>query len=698
MNEREREVWEEACKRFEVAQGWESSSRARMLLDIKFANADADNGWQWPAEISQLRQQGGRPNLTINKVRQHCLQILNDARQNKPAIKVLATGGDASSESAQVFEDVIRRIEYNSNAEDCYLNAMKFQVWGGIGYFRIRTDYVDDDSFDQEILIEPINDPMMVMMDPNMRQKDGSDADYAFVYSDIPKDRFAIEYPQYKDKVGISSSYTTVPGWLSGDTVRIAEYYRVKKKKFKLIAYQVPNPMTGEMETKVERADNIPGPIRGPLMRDPTTRTRKVIERIVEWYKIAGDQIIDSTTIPSQYIPICRVIGEETIIDGQLDRKGHVRAMKDPQRMYNYHASAGVESIAVQNLTPYVGPIKAFEGFENIWKNSNIQRPVFLPYNHIDEESKEIPAPQRQEPPTLAAAFPEMLRIATDQLESVSGQREAMFGQSANDQSGKAINALQARGDNSTYHYIDNLAGAIRFCGKVLIDMIPKVYDTPRIIKIRAEDGTESAIKIDPNQEEAVQQTEDEREAEASAIFNPSVGKYDVIASVGPGYQTRRRETFDKLSEILTSPTGQVLVPVTGDLLFKAADFPMADEISERLRRTIPANILGEGPSPEVQAAQAQIEQLQQVINETLQALADKSKEHEIDEQQKQIDVYEAITKRLDVALKNQPDPQELATLTAKIVLQALTKPLPNPMEAEHSEPDIGMPDPTVIQ
>lgn len=686
MNQKEQKVYDEAVRRFHICEGWESTARSRALDDIKFANADSENGWQWPTAVSSLRAAGNRPNLTINKVRQHCLQILNDARQNKPAIKVLATGGEASSESAKVFEDVIRRIEYNSNAENAYLNAMKFQVQGGIGYWRVRNDYVDNESFDQEIFIEPIIDPLMVMMDPNIKQLDGSDARFAFIWSDIPRDRFNMEYPELKDQV---SQTTRGPyaGWLSEDTVRICEYYRVKEKKSRIVAYVY------EGQTLVTRYRDIPEAIRDELLRAEGTRVRTVFEREVEWFKIAGDHICESTVIPCSTIPVVRVVGEETIINGQLDRKGHVRAMKDPQRMYNYHASASVESVAMQNVIPYLVAIEAIEGYENVWKTANINRPAFLPYRHKDEAGGELPPPQRQSPPELAAAYPQLMQMAQDQIESVSGQRESNMGQSTNDQSGVALTALQQRGDNSTYHYIDNLACAIRYTGKILIDMIPRVYDTPRIVKIRAEDGTESTVKINPEQPEAVRQVEDEREAEASAIFNPSVGKYDVMASVGPAYQTRRREAFNALVQILASPTGQSLIPVVGDLLFKVADFPMAMEIAERLRRTIPANILGEGPPPELQAMQQQFEQLQGAFGEAMQALADKSKEHEIDEQQKQIDVYKAITDRLDTLLKNQDkaSPEETAGLMAQIIVQSLTKPLPEPMEAEHANPDIGL-------
>lgn len=695
MNEKERKILQEAQTRFELCSAWEGSARARFLEDVKFANADPDNGYQWPTNVLQSRQLDAKPCLTINKVRQHCLQIMNDMLQNPTSVKVLATGEGASEESAEVFQDVIRRIEYNSNAQSAYQTADKFQIQGGIGYYYVCTDYIDNETFDQEIFIRPINDPMQVMIDPNIQQQDGSDARFAFVYSDVPRDRFKIEYPKFADKVADGFA-NTMGNWIGKDTVRVAEYYRVKEKKVKLVAYTFTNPETGREEQKLVRADELPPEIRAPLLAEQGTRTRPILERIVEWYKIVGDEIVDQTIIPCPYIPIVRQVGEETIINGLLDRKGHVRAMKDAQRMFNYFYSAATEFAGIQSNSPYIGPLEAFEGLENTWKNANVMRPVFLPYNGFDDQGNPIAKPERQAPPMPSEAYMQAMIMANEEIQSASGQRDAVLGQAVNDQSGQAINALQRKGENSTYHYINNAQVAKRFLGKILLAMIPRVYDTERLIKIRSEDGEETTIKIDPKAKTALNKETNEREAEAAAIFNPSVGKYEVMAAVGPAYETRRRETFNALTQILSY--NKELTPIVGDLLFKSGDFAMADDIAERLRRMVPPQALGDGPSEQEQQLQAQNEQLTQTLTDTLQALADKSKEHEIEEQQKQIDVYEAISKRIDVLLKNQQQDQTaLATVVAQTVIQALTKGLPQPMEAEHAEPDIGAPDPTAM-
>lgn len=692
MNEKDREVYEEARRRLEQVQGFEGTWVSRAKADLKFVNADAYNQWQWPADISALRSQARRPMLTINKTRQHCLQIINEARQNKPSITILPSGGESSVESANVYKDVIRRIEYNSNAEAIYLSALDFAVKIGIGYWRVMTEYTDDTTFDQEICLKPIVDPFMVALDPNIKQFDGSDAMYGFVYTDLPRKQFANEYPAIERSMGTAYTNVGPSPWITRDSIRLCEYYRIVEKPKKLVAYRDPSGseiVIGMDELKRILPDK---KLRDALLSEPTTRTRRSKDRVVEWYKFAGDELLEKTIIPCSYIPIVRVIGEETIIEGQLDRKGHVRSMIDPQRMYNYNASAAVEVTALQNMAPYIGPIEAIEGYEDVWKNAPVNRPFILPYRQFGEGGVQYTAPTRQDPPVTSDGFVKLLTLAQDQLESVSGQREAQFGQSANEQSGVAIDNLQRRGDNATYHYLDNWAVAVRFTGVILIDMIPRVYDTARVLKIRAEDGTERTVKVDPEAQEAFKEEESEREQVAASIFNPNVGKYEVQASVGAAYQTKRREMFDALVQIVSSPSGQTLIPLIGDMIFKAADFPHAEEAAERLRRAVPPNILGEGPTPAEQQLQQTNEQLQQLANELLQALADKNKEHEIEEQQKQIDNYKAVSDRLAKVLQHLEKLPLLAggdALANTAVAQGLTEGLPEPMQAEHPIPDV---------
>lgn len=657
----------EAQRRFKQCEEWESRARKLFLEDIKFANADSDNGYQWPNEIRRNRDVDERPCLTINKTRQHNLQIINDAKQNKPRAAVHPVGNGATFEAAQVYEGIFRHIEYISNATVAYDTATSFQVQGGIGYWRIVTDYLGNDNFDQEIFIRRIKDPLTVYLDPDINELDGSDARYGFIFDDMPLDEFRATYPEYRD-MGGDTALGNAEGWVDKNHIRVAEYYRRTENKDQLISFS--DPRTGR--ASLLRRGDIPDEIINGIIDHPSTRSREIKTWKVEWFLIIGDEVAERRDWAGEYIPIVRIIGEETIINGELDRKGHTRALRDPQRIYNYWASSAVEHVALQSKTPYVADARAIEGQEQYWETANTINHSVLPYNGTGDDGETIPPPQRQEAPQMAMAYIQGMQIAQQEMQMVSGQYEANMGQKSNEQTGIAIQERQRKGENANYHFIDNLAVGIRFTGKILIDLIPKIYDTPRVLRIIGEDGEESHIQIDP-QAQAAYATKakihsENIEHDVEAIFNPAVGRYDVMADIGPAYQTRRQEAFNAISQIMQSaPETMNLI---GDLLFKAADFPMAGEIAERLERMVPPQAKGEGVAPAVIELQTQLKHMQGLLADMAQELGEERLRLKAKDQQKDIDVYDAITKRMSILIKEQVNPKDIATMLHDLMME----------------------------
>lgn len=640
-------IVKEAMRRFDIVAKVEQDCRLKMIEDIKFANGDADNLFQWDTAIRNARGYGTideRPCLTINKVRQHCLNIINDAKQNKPGVKVKPVGNDATYDAAQVFEGIVRHIEYISNAQAAYDTATSFQVQGGIGWWRVTTDYPDynDQSFDQEIFIRRVKDPLTVYIDPDCKEADKSDARYGFVFDDMTKDNFKDKYPKFADIV--TKSPLDISGdWVREDQVRVAEYYRVTEKDDKLVSFT--DPMTGQHT--IERRSKLHPDLYKVATDDPGTRERDIADRVVEWFLIGGDKIMDRSIWAGRYIPLVPVIGEETFIDGQLDRKGHTRAMKDPQRIYNYWSSAAVEHVALQSKTPYIGPMAAFENLDDYWDTANTVNHAWLPYNGYDDKGQKLDAPVRQQPPVMSQAYIEGLRISNEEIMAASGQYQADLGMPSNEKSGVAIQQRQRQGDNATYHYIDNLAIAIRFTGKILIDLIPKIYDTPRIIKIMADDGVEHEVTIDPQAQAAYLQHQQEEGEKIKAVFNPSVGRYDVEADVGPAYATRRQEAFNAMQQLMKADPD--LMKVAGDLFMKAADFPMAEELAKRLKKLVPPQLLGEGPSQGEMQAQQHIQEMEGTLTAALEEIKMLKDKSDVEKRKASADEYRAVNDRLKI-------------------------------------------------
>ena len=662
----------EIKRRFKQCQDWESKQRKLFLEDIKFANADADNGYQWPNDIYTNRNGDNRPCLTINKVRQHNLQIVNDAKQNKPSIKFRPVGDGATYDAAQIFEGLARHTEYISNATSIYDSATRSQVEGGIGYWRVVTEYADKDTFDQEIYIRRIKDPLSVYLDPDINELDGSDAMFGFVYEDIKKEVFKDKYPEFKD-LPSSNSFDN-DSTVDDKHIRVCEYYRRNPIEKELISYKKdPTDLDSESETVLVYKGNIPSEIVKELKSQHGTKTRKVIDYEVEWFKVAGDKIIENTKWLGKYIPIVRLIGEETIINGILDRKGHTRALKDPQRMYNYFSSASVEQVALQTKVPWLASVQSIEGHEAVWRTANIDNPSMLPYNAVNDDGTPIPPPERINPPVSSQGYLQSMETAKQELMLVSGQYEATMGQRSNEVSGKAIDGRQRQGENATYHFIDNNAIAIKFTAKILYDLYPKIYDTNRVLKIIGEDGSETDIMLDPQATQAHQEVQKRNEQKASIIFNPNVGKYDIYCDIGPAYATRRQEAWNAITQIIK--TDGALVPIVGDLLFRSADFPNADKIAERLERMVPPQAKGIGPSPQeqqlqqqAQKDQAQIKHLSTLLENYIRDLADAKSKIKSKDEMRDIDVFDAYTKRIAALEKHIVTPKDNARMLHDIM------------------------------
>ncbi|QBP10439.1 portal protein [Cupriavidus metallidurans] len=672
-------IVKEAQERFQRCQEIEDEFRRRFVEDVKFANGDPDNGWQWPDQIRNSRDGDNRPCLTINKTRQHNLQIINDAKKNKPSIKTLPVDGAADVEVAKILDGIVRHIEYNSHAETVYDTATESAVEGGIGYWRVITDYAHDGSFEQEIFLRRIKDAMTVYLDPDIESADGADAKFGFVFEDITKTEFEAQYPGEEAKDVNFPLDRTGNSWIDKDKIRIAEYFRKAAKRDTLVNHPMRGPML--------LSDLPEGAEKEALAASPDVQKRDVVVPEITWYKIAGNKVIDKKPWPGRYIPLVRVVGEERFIDGKIERKGHTRNLKDAQRMYNYMSSANVEFIALQTKTPFIAAAEAIEGYESEWSRANLDNLPYLPYNAFDEQGNPIQKPQREQPPVGAAAYLTGMQTAQQELMMASGQYQEQFGQPSNAQAGVAIQARQRQGDTATYHFIDNVARAIRYTGRILIDLIPKIYDTKRVLRIIGEDGTETFATLDPEQKQPVmmengQPAPDEKGREGldvQLIYNPGIGRYDVTVEVGPNFETRRQEAFNALTQIMSQDRD--LMKVAGDLLFKAADFPMASDVAERLHRTIPPAILGEGPSPQEQDMQQKMTQMGQMIEHLSQMLQD-AREGK-DQQEVNIKEYDAETKRLQ-ALGQPLDPQLVAHVATQVVMQMMETGMP----ADGSPPD----------
>jgi Phage P22-like portal protein len=644
----------EAHREFRKAKQIESEARQRWRDDYKFANADAYNNFQWPDAIYQTR--GDRPSLTVNETRQHNLHITNEAKQNKSGVKYRPVGDGATADAAEAFEGLYRHIANISSAQMAQGMAIDFQVQAGLGFTVVDSGYVDQKSFDQEIFIKSVPNPLGCYL-CNSTELDGSDATAGFIFTDKPRAEVEKKYPQLKDRIASTNGVDDADaGWLREDYVREADYYKVIEEHDELLGDDDGNIVLRSLVPArlVKRWEQQAEDSGGKLKRRP------VVTKQVKRYKIVGDICADETDIPGTSVPIVPWVGEVTTIDDRLDRKGHTRCMIGAQQMLNYNWSASVEFGALQTKIPYEAPAAAIAGYETYWFTANTQNHSVLPWNHVDDQGNPIPKPERAMPPQASSAYLEGIKAASQFMMTSSGQYAAELGQPGNERSGKAINERQRQSDRATYHFTDNQAMAIRRQGQLILEWAPVIYDTNRVLQILGIDGKRTDLHIDPGSPQAHEMRG------AMRVLNPSVGRYEVVSDVGPDYATQRQEAFDAIIQIITQ--APQLIPLIGDLLFRVADFPMADQIAERLKPGLPP-----AAQQAVTALQTQLHNNNRLLGEVMQALAEeriKAKNRDADATVK---AFDADTRRLTAVKDALPlDPEMLRQLVREEMRQAL--------------------------
>jgi hypothetical protein len=576
-----------ARKRMQEAVEFDRQNREDAMDDMEFIA-----GRQWPEDIKQAREGRSQPVITINRLPQFVRQVTGDIRKLNPAIRIIPGDNKATEDTAETIGGLVRAIEYASDASSIYEGAAEQAAACGMGAFRILAEYADDDAFDQEIRIQRIPNPFAVYWDPVARDSTRQDAQFCFVTEQMRMEDFKEAFPGFAYSDADADWQTDgMETWHSTGSVLIAEYFwkePVSRTIGKLANGTLVEDPKGEIvKMPMEPTD---------LVQKRTVQTHKVM-----WAKISGRDILDGPTeMPCKHIPIVAVMGEEMHVGEELVRTSVIRYAKDSQRLYNYWKSTHAELVALQPRAPYLVTAKQVAGLEDIWKEANTENRPYLPYN---PDEKAPGAPQRAVPPQPSTGIMQEAAAAAEDMKATTGIYDSALGQRSNETSGVAIRQRQMEADVSTSIYTDNLAKAIAQCGRILVSMIPKIYDTRRVVRIVGDDDQESAVEVNGMALDPMQ---------GPIPVNPlTVGKYDVRVTVGPNYSTRRQETAESMMQFIQAlPAAGA---VAGDLIAKAMDWPDKDKLAERLKKILPPGMIDpEDMDPQQQQAMQQGMQAQQ--------------------------------------------------------------------------------------
>lgn len=577
-----------ARERFDAAITHDQENRAEALEDLQFK---AGEQWSQATLNERADEENPRPCLTVNKMPQFVRQVTGDIRINRPAIKVRPVDDVSDPEVAELFTGLIRHIEQASKARVAYNTAADNAASCGIGHFRILTEYTTDDVFDQDIRIKRMPNAMSVVWDPHSVEITRDDAEWCFVYDDVDKEVFTETWPD-ANMAGFDAmdAVDTVSEWTKDETVRVAEYW-VKVPTKKTICLLADGAV-------IEKDNDTPA--------DQIVKERKVIVPVVYQYILSGVEVLEGPNEwAGKHIPIVPVMGEEIFIGDRCVRHGVIRFAKDPQRLYNYARSAAAESISLAPKAPFIGTVAMFKGQEELWAQANTKNVPYLPYN-ADKNAPTL-RPERQMPPQLSSALVNEVNTASDEMKAVTGIYDASLGARSNETSGRAIRARQMEGDVGSYVYMDNLSIAIGYAGEILIDLIPRIYDTERVVRLLNDDDSEAMAQI--NTVVGV----DPQTGKEIIKNNLAVGRYDVVVQTGPSYSTKRQESAEAMINFVQAvPQAGGLI---GDLIAKNQDWPGAEQIAERLKKLLPPGMDEDAPpapppppDPKMLEAQAKIE------------------------------------------------------------------------------------------
>jgi hypothetical protein len=635
--------------------------------------------------------------MTFNRMPTFIRQVVNDGRQNKPAIKVHPADDKADPATALVMNDLIRNIEYGSNAEVAYDTGLDFSATCGFGYWRVGMEYSHDDTFDMDLEIQPIANNFSVYGDYKSTAMDSSDWDVCFVVDMITKDAFEAKYGKKQQIDWEADAYRSMPAeWREGENVQVAEYWCRKE-----VPKTIVQLSDGRVVSKDWLSEEVPGLEDIPGMGDVTNEmmlqsagVTAVKERETRGYKVtqyimSGVEILATNEWAGEYIPIVPIYGEVVNVEGKRYYRSLIRDAKDAQRNFNYWRTTSTELVALAPKAPFIGPVGSFVTDADKWASANTQSHPFIEYDPVtDEAGTPQPGPQRQPFAGVPAGALQEALNASDDMKATIGMYDASLGARSNETSGRAINARKSEGDTGTFHFIDNQARAIRHTGRILIDLIPHVYSKERVIRVMGEDKSPRNVKIGPQQAaqpqmpapqqqpgQPPQQPDPQAEA-IDRIYDLTVGKYDLTVDTGPGFQTKREESSYGMTELMRAvPQAAIVV---APHLAKLQDWPGAEEIAQEMAALAPKP--QQGPDPQVmqqfQQLQQQLQQQSQQLQAQDQQIKDKNVEHSLDADKVKIDAYKAETERLKVVTPAF-GPEQVQAVVMQTLQQVMTAPMP---------------------
>jgi hypothetical protein len=673
----------DAQELFTEAMDFQREQRRQVEEDLKFT--DPSNPDQWDSTIKAQREAdpgGVRPCLVFDQLGQYISNVSGQIQQRPPALHALPVDGGADRKTAEQLDGFFRHIEHASKAQQHYSTGLLSSARVGVGYLVVRPEYTNRALNYQEPRISSIGDPLKVVFDPWAVELDGSDATFGFILQPLSPREFKRRYGEKAVQHSFGDDGTTTRD--ERESILTAEMWNSETRTENMVICvdlsKDPDDEFALTEAEfLERAQDVNSPIR-PVIKDGVARTYKDKRTVVKWSRMSGAEVLDKETeYPASGIGIVPVYGYVGMQGGRLTYCGMGRRAMSAQRSYNYHMSEMHVFMGQAPKAPWIPAVAAIKGLEHLWDKASVESRAYLPWNHIDEFGNPIPKPERTQPGINLQNHIAGAQQALADIQAALGMYQANLGAPSNETSGVAIDSRKEQGEASTANFPQNLQASVARVGKLCMEMLPKLIDTKRQLRILGIDERPATITVDPQQETPIEQTE------SGLSINPNIGQYDVRVVVGASYTTQRTQAQQALNEVMARNPD--MAPAVAPLWAQTLDIPYADKLAQALIAVAPPAVKavlqpeGEQEGPTVAELTAKLEEMKAAMQEASSIaqeaeqdaaeanakLADKTQENEVRQ-------YEAETNRLKVTGANE---EQIKAIVAELMNQMLTSPAP---------------------
>lgn len=645
-------------------------------------------GKQWEdEEEDMLVKTFNKVPLQFNKLATLVNTLLGEQQQNTPQLEVVPLT-NCDEETASVRQMIVKDIMLSTDAKTVYQVAASQAFVGGFGAFVIDTDYIHDKSFEQDIVYRHLKDATRGYWDVSAEEINKTDGMRAGYVSKMSRKKFRQIYGRdIEQKISLMGGAITQTEeeialavqpqgggsddpftWFDDNSVTIIDDYArtfVKDTLYKLSNGRTLNQtemdeliiQSREFVTKLQEQQFALGEIEAidemmgmPQLSENEKEEENDIEEIeietlydegmpvrieesrpskrskIMHRKIAGDYILEESEFPSEDLPVI-FVDQNSYYDKsgkQVCRSFLIDAV-DAQRYLNYLGTQSAYILKISRYDQFIASKK------NVQSNDTAQQwrdPQQVKGAITYDESPSGAKPEQLRPPELSQSLMQQYERAVNDMYTSTGLYPSRMGQQGNEISGAAIDARTRQGSYSTYVAFNSINRAITAGGKIVNQMIPRVYDTERVLSLMTPDKGRQNIVVNQQLDEY-----------GGKIKNDlSKGSFEVRLQAGPSYEGQKAQALESLNMVLQA--NPQLLNLFADLY--AENLPLVNtiEIKNRLKTIVPPEILeagktGEMPQeqqridPAAQAAMLDAQFKQQQIEIKKQELEMKLKEHQ---------------------------------------------------------------------